>query len=168
MLPITLDPKAVRVGLAGTGEGHERKRALLVKAGVNPTAVSTGASLRSDLSGLNILFVAGLDAASAAVAQEARAAGILVNVEDQPELCDFHVPALVRRGELLLTVSTGGKSPGLSRALREELERLFGPEWDERLDEIGRLRESWRSQGIGPEAVARRTRDHLAARGWLS
>lgn len=169
MLPISLDPKVIRVGLAGAGEGLERKRALLAQAGVNPTAVSTGLALRVDLTGLHVLFVAGLDAvSSAAIAREARAAGILVNVEDQPELCDFHVPALVRRGELLLTVSTGGKSPGLSRALREELERLFGPEWDERLDEIGRLRESWRLQGIGPEGVARRTRDHLATRGWLS
>ena len=169
MLPIVLDSKAVRVGLAGAGEGLERKRKLLAQAGVSPAVVSPDASLRSDLTGLNVLFVTGLDAASSAtVAQAARAAGILVNVEDQPELCDFHVPALVRRGELLLTVSTGGKSPSLSRALREKLERLFGPEWDERLDEIGRLRDAWRSEGIGPEGVARRTRDHLAARGWLS
>src|SRR5580765_2053950 len=119
MLPIILDSKAVRVGLAGAGEGLERKRVLLAQAGVTPAVVSTGPSPALDLSGLNVLFVAGLDSAtSAALAHEARSARVLVNVEDQPELCDFHLPALVRRGELLLTVSTGGKSPGLSRALR--------------------------------------------------
>src|SRR6266481_5430343 len=91
MLPIVLDPKAVRVGLAGAGEGVERKRAMLAEAGVIPSAVfAQGVPALSDISGLKVLFVVGLDAeASAAVAKEARAAGVLVNVEDRPELCDF-------------------------------------------------------------------------------
>ncbi len=63
--------------------------------------------------------------ASARLAQLARDAGVLVNVEDVPDLCDFHVPAAVRRGDLLLTVSTGGRAPGLSRILREWLETPF-------------------------------------------
>ena len=170
MLPIILDPEAVRIGLAGAGEGLDRKRAMLAEAGVIPSAVfAQGVPTLSDISALKVLFVVGLDAAaSAAVAKEARAAGVLVNVEDRPELCDFHLPAQVRRGDLLLTVSTGGKSPGLSRALREELERLFGPEWEQRLDEIARLRDTWQAEGAGPEAVSRRTRDHLSARGWVS
>ena len=53
---------------------------------------------------------------SAALAGRARAQGILVNVEDEPLLCDFHVPATVRRGDLLLTVSSAGRSPGLVAA----------------------------------------------------
>jgi precorrin-2 dehydrogenase/sirohydrochlorin ferrochelatase len=115
-----------------------------------------------------VLFIAGLDeTASASLAAAARAAGVLVNVEDQPELCDFHVPAQMRRGELLFTVSTGGKSPGLSKALREELERRFGPEWSERLDEIARLREVWRAEGATPDAVSLLTRNHMTASGWL-
>ncbi len=169
MLPIVLDPKVMRIGVAGAGEGLARKLDMLTRAGVVPSAVFKSGSLRpADLAGLRVLFVAGLDEkTSSAIAAVARAAGVLVNVEDQPQLCDFHVPAQVRRGELLFTVSTGGRSPGLSSALREELERRFGPEWDERVEAIARLREAWRAQGASPDAVSRYTRDHLAASGWL-
>ncbi len=61
---------------------------------------------------------------------------MLVNVEDVLPLCDFHVPAVVRRGDLLLTASTGGAAPGLARALREWLAQNFGPEWTDRLKDI--------------------------------
>jgi precorrin-2 dehydrogenase/sirohydrochlorin ferrochelatase len=73
----------------------------------------------------------------------------------------------MRRGGLLFTVSTGGKSPALSKALREGLERRFGPEWSERFDEIARLREVWRAEGATTDAVASLTRQHLDAHGWL-
>jgi hypothetical protein len=74
------------------------------------------------LAPLQLLFVAGLDEGEARhLAARARAFGVLVNVEDVLPLCDFHVPAIVRHGDLLLTASTGGAAPGLSRALREHL-----------------------------------------------
>ncbi len=63
----------------------------------------------------------------------ARALGVLVNVEDVLPLCGFHVPAVVRRGDLLLTASAGGQVPGLARALRESLADQFGPEWTDRV-----------------------------------
>ena len=63
------------------------------------------------------------------LAARARRLKVLVNVEDVLPLCDFHVPAIVRRGELLLTASTGGQVPGLARRLREALAEQFGPEW---------------------------------------
>jgi len=59
----------------------------------------------------------------------ARNAGALVNIEDAKPLCDFHVPSLVRRGDLVMTVSTAGRSPGLARRLRRHLEKLFGDEF---------------------------------------
>lgn len=63
---------------------------------------------------------------NAAVARAARRRGILVNVVDTPDLCDFYVPSVFRRGALAIAVSTAGESPGLSRRIRLELERLYG------------------------------------------
>jgi precorrin-2 dehydrogenase/sirohydrochlorin ferrochelatase len=61
----------------------------------------------------------------------ARRAGALVNVVDDIPECDWAMPAIVRRGELLLAVGTGGASPALARKLRERFERDYGPEWAE-------------------------------------
>jgi len=167
MLPITLS-RTVRVGIAGRGEGLKRRLALLSEADVEDVTVFEQVPEREQVSLLTVLFVAGLDSdQSRDLAAHARAAGVLVNVEDQPDLCDFHVPASVRRGDLLFTVSTGGQSPGLSRLLREELERRFGPEWSERMDEIARSRSDWRAAGIDPGAVSERTRELVKSRGWL-
>jgi precorrin-2 dehydrogenase / sirohydrochlorin ferrochelatase len=169
MLPIVLDPTAIRIGAAGAGEGLKRRLDLLSGAGVQNLAVFDGTTpSREEMAHLAVLFVAGLDAArSRELAVAARASGVLVNVEDQTDLCDFHVPATVRRGDLLFTVSTGGQSPGLSRLLREALERHFGPEWSERMDEIARTRSGWRTAGIDPGGVSERTRALVKARGWL-
>ncbi len=93
---------------------------------------------------------------------------MLVNVEDVLPLCDFHVPAIVRRGELLLTASTGGAVPGLARRLREWLAEEFGPEWTERLKELGRgPRPLAFGQGLSPHEVSRKVRDLIARKGWL-
>ena len=165
MLPIALDPTTVRIGLAGKGEGLERRRKLLAEGGVeHPVAVDEGTAM----DGLSLLFVAGLDrASSAALANRAHAAGVLVNVEDVPELCNFHVPAILRRGDLAFTVSTNSKAPGLSRLLRETLGGLFGPEWEERTNTIAAERAAWRQQGFAPDAVSQRLRDLVHGEGWL-
>jgi len=76
----------------------------------------------------------------ATVFDEARARGVLVNVMDDPQHCDFAAPAIVRRGELSIAVSTGGRSPALARRLRIDLEERFGPEWAEILDLLGEVR----------------------------
>jgi precorrin-2 dehydrogenase / sirohydrochlorin ferrochelatase len=170
MLPIVLDPNAIKAGVAGSGEGLRRRLDVLSAAGVRHVDIFDGrAPNQAELVQLAVLFVAGLDVAqSRALAAAARAQGVLVNVEDQTDLCDFHVPASVRRGDLLFTVSTGGQSPGLSRLLREELEHRFGPVWSERMDEIARSRTDWRMAGIDPGGVSERTRALVKARGWLS
>ena len=169
MLPIVLSPTAIRIGVAGRGDGLKRRLVLLEEAGAEEVAVFDQSTPAADqLSQLSVLFVAGLDSdQSRELAAAARAAHVLVNVEDQPDLCDFHVPASLRRGDLLFTVSTGGQSPGLSRLLREELERRFGPEWSERMDEIARSRSDWREAGIDPGSVSERTRALVKSRGWL-
>ena len=119
MLPLILNPLNLKAGLAGRGLERDRRAALLAEAGVEvrllPETVSDEA-----LDALQVLFVAGLPEGEAReLATRARAKGVLVNVEDVLPLCDFHVPAVVRRGDLLLTASTGGQVPGLARALRE-------------------------------------------------
>lgn len=165
MLPIALDPQNIRIGLAGAAEGLARRKAALAEGGVVPVPVGDGASLE----GLQLLFVAGLGSSeAAALAAKARAQGILVNVEDVPELCDFHMPAIVRRGDLALTVSTNGRAPGLSRLLREWLGRMFGPEWQGHLNNVASARDKWRAEGLAPDEVSRRTRDLIAREGWLT
>ncbi len=166
MLPITLS-ESTRVGLSGEGDALGRRAALLVEAGLKAELLSTDAdNLR--LVGLKLLFVAGLDVDRAALlAARARAAGVLVNVEDEPALCDFHVPAIVRRGDLVLTVSTGGQAPGLARRLREWLEQKFGQEWQGRLKAMGEARSGWRADGVPPAEVSRRTSALIAEHGWL-
>jgi precorrin-2 dehydrogenase/sirohydrochlorin ferrochelatase len=167
MLPITLTPHALKAGLIGAGDALARRAALLAEAGVEARLLPPDAP-DAVLKGLTLLFVAGLDEGeSRLLASRARALGVLVNVEDAPPLCDFHVPAVVRRGDLLLTISTGGQVPGLSRALRESLAEQFGPEWTARLRDLAAIRARWRSQGRSPAEVSRMVRAKAESEGWL-
>lgn len=85
-------------------------------------------------------------------AEEARSHGALVNVADAPELCDFTVPAKLFRGDLLFTVSTGGRSPVLARRLREELAEHYGPEYGACLAMIAGLRAEFKEKLATAEA----------------
>jgi precorrin-2 dehydrogenase/sirohydrochlorin ferrochelatase len=71
---------------------------------------------------------------------EAQRRGILCNVVDVPDLCDFYYPAVVRRGDLQIAISTSGQSPSLAQKLREQLERQFGPGYAEWVAELGATR----------------------------
>jgi len=167
MLPLILNPANLKAGLAGRGPGRDRRAALLAEAGVEARLLPEPVS-DDVLSSLQVLFVAGLPEGEARdLALRARALAVLVNVEDVLPLCDFHVPAIVRRGELLLTASTGGLVPGLARALRESLADQFGPEWTVRLKELGLARAKWRAQGLSPREVSQHVRDLIARMGWL-
>lgn len=167
MLPLVLDPIRLKAGLAGRGAARDRRAALLAEAGAEVQILPEDASDKL-LEGLQILFVAGLEESEArALATRARALGVLVNVEDVLSLCDFHVPAILRRGDLLLTASTGGRVPGLSRALKEWLAEQFGPEWTGRLKELGQARARWRSEGLTPSQVSQQVRALVARMGWL-
>jgi precorrin-2 dehydrogenase / sirohydrochlorin ferrochelatase len=77
---------------------------------------------------------------------EAKREGALVNVAEPAHFSDFTVPAQVRRGDLLLTVSTGGKSPALARQLRRELEKDFGDTYGAWLEQLTLLRKEMRSR----------------------
>jgi siroheme synthase-like protein len=77
---------------------------------------------------------------NSSVSHEAEAEGILLNVVDDPERCNFIVPSTLRRGDLVIGVSTGGQSPALAAGLRRTLERTLGYEYSGFLELAGDLR----------------------------
>jgi precorrin-2 dehydrogenase/sirohydrochlorin ferrochelatase len=97
--------------------------------------------LPGDLDG-SFLVIAATDdpRVNRAVAAEAGASGVLVNVVDAPELGNFTTPASVRRGDLLLAISTGGTSPALAARIRRDLEQRYGAEFVMLLNLLRRLR----------------------------
>jgi len=78
----------------------------------------------------------------AQIAAEADAEGVLVNVVDRPQWCDFIMPAVVERGDLVIATSTGGASPAMAKRIRCELEEIFGPEYALALTLLRRVRQS--------------------------
>jgi precorrin-2 dehydrogenase / sirohydrochlorin ferrochelatase len=101
-----------------------------------------------DLRGASLAFTAtGSREVNAAVAKEAKARGVPINVADRPSEGDFAVPSTLRRGGLQVAVSTGGASPTLARRIRSELEEAFGPEWDRVVEEFDTARRSGGTTG---------------------
>ena len=82
------------------------------------------------------------------ISQKAQARGLLVNAVDQPSDCNFIVPSIVRRGDLLIAISTSGKSPALAKSIREMLEAQFGSEYGAFLALMGRLRKQILAKGF--------------------
>ncbi|HUT74961.1 MAG TPA: bifunctional precorrin-2 dehydrogenase/sirohydrochlorin ferrochelatase [Armatimonadota bacterium] len=157
--PVLLDLDGRRCVVVGGGEVAERKVRSLVECGAETLVIAPEVTeaigdlarqglvklLRKpyeqgDLAGAWIVIAAAPPAVNAAVAAEARRGRISVNVVDDPRRCDFIVPALVRRGPLLVAISSGGTSPALSRRLRELIEAQVGAEYGELADLLGRLR----------------------------
>jgi precorrin-2 dehydrogenase/sirohydrochlorin ferrochelatase len=88
---------------------------------------------------------------------EAQRRDILCNVVDVPELCDFFYPAVVRRGDLQIAISTAGQSPLLAQRIRKRLEQQFGPKYAEWVAELGKLRR----EVLGSDLPAERKRELL-------
>lgn len=104
-----------------------------------------------DLEGCFLAFVATEDEAlNREIVRLCRRKNILVNVADIPELCDFYFPALVRRGDVVVGISTGGRSPALAGALRRELDALLPESLGTCAQELGLVREEILAQGRHP------------------
>ncbi len=163
MYPINLRLKGRRCAVIGGGKVACRKVRALLAAGALVTVFSPElhsgllectarnpaccrwqktAYVPGLLEGFFLVFCAADDrSVNQQAAREARQLGVLVNAASEPELCDFTVPARVERGDLLITVSTGGKSPALARLLRERLEQEFSEADGIWLEHLAVLRE---------------------------
>jgi precorrin-2 dehydrogenase/sirohydrochlorin ferrochelatase len=181
MLPVTLDVSKLNIILVAQGDLLHRRLRLLKEAGaerlkvfspVHDPAISHALKEKfqerlpdvADMAGANLVLVAGIAPAQASeIAKICRSLGVLVNVEDVLPECDFHMPALVRRGDLLIAVSTGGKSPALARLLRQWLEKAFPERWADWLEEIAEKRLQWKKAGHHPKEIFARTEAELKA-----
>src|SRR5438132_12608960 len=95
-----------------------------------------------DLDGVFLVIAAtSSNEVNGSVFREAQRRNVLCNAVDDPEHCDFYYPAVVRRGQLQIAISTGGQSPALAQRLRRELEMEFGEEYSEWVEELGKVRE---------------------------
>lgn len=173
MLAVNLDMSRLNVALVGRGMRAVRRLELLEEAGCRSILVYSddpspylqvraGSRLRHrlpsirELSAARLVYLVDIDPAPAAlIADIARHAGCLVNVEDRRQHCDFHSPSVVRRGDLVIGISTNGRCPGLARSLRKFLDRLFSRDWSERVRSLGERRDRLREAGNVPTAILR-------------
>ena len=81
--------------------------------------------------------------------------GVFCNSVDEPERCDFYYPAVVRRGDLQIAISTAGKSPALAQRLRKELEVQFDASYISWLNWLGKVRELFFQRQVEPELRTR-------------
>ena len=117
-LPLFVNVDGRKVIVAGDGAAADAKRRLVKRAG--------GGCVDEDDVDARIAFVAVDNPGEAeALADQLRARGLLVNVVDRPELCDFTTPAIVDRSPVLIAISTGGASAGMAKALRQRIEAML-------------------------------------------
>lgn len=166
--PVFLDLRGKRCVLVGGGPVAERKVVTLLEHDASVTVVSPALSpglrglaqrgvvravereyRKGDLEGAFLAIAATDDeSVNASVSSEARERGALVNVVDGPEDSDFIVPSLVRRGDITVAISTGGRSPALARKLRTVLEGTLTPGYASALDIVSDVREEMARRGV--------------------
>lgn len=169
--PIQLDIRGRRCLVVGGGGVGTRKAQSLLACGGAVTVVSPAVTeelqrlaargdiaLRmreydgADLEGAFLVIGATDDETlNRRVSADAERRGILCNIADRPEKCNFILPAVVRRGDLVLTVSTSGRSPALAKKLRRSLQAQFGEEYAVLLDLMGAIRRRLLAEAHAPE-----------------
>jgi len=170
LFPLFLRLDGRRCLLVGAGEIATQKLDGLLSAGANVHIVAPRASEKiqqlvregtlcwsrrtfetRDLSGATLVIAATGDSeVNAQVFHEARRQGVLCNAVDEPDHCDFYYPAVVRRGDLQIAISTAGHSPALARRLRHDLESQFGEAYSDWLSFLGRARRRLFQRRIDP------------------
>ena len=160
LFPAFLKLTGRKVLVVGAGKVGEPKIGGLLESGAQIRVVSLDASPRvrewaregniqlelrvfvpGDLEGVFLAVVAtNSRTLNERVYNEAQRRGVLCNVVDVPDLCDFFYPAVVRRGDLQIAVSTAGQSPSLAQKIRQQLEKQFGPAYADWVAELGETR----------------------------
>lgn len=184
MFPIMLDVSAVPILVIGDDEGalgrvrslqeHGAKAVALFAPGIVPDVPvahvarwPTADDFRLHAPKLVFITIAP-DHVLSTVHALARDSGALVHSQDRIPYCDFHLPARLRRGRLLVTVSTDGAVAGLSRLLRDYLaDHVFGAEWAARVDELAEARKGWKARGLSMGTLFAAIKDFVTARRWL-
>jgi precorrin-2 dehydrogenase / sirohydrochlorin ferrochelatase len=158
--PVFLDLRGRLAVVVGGGSVAERKIATLLEYGADVMCVAPLVTpaidalvaqglveheqrgyVRGDLAGAFIVVCAtDSTEVNRAVYQEAEGQGCLVNVVDVPELCNFIVPSIVKRGPLQIAISTGGAAPVVAKQMRCELEEHYGEEWECYVRLLGQVR----------------------------
>jgi len=189
MLPLVLDLRQRAVAIIGGGDAALARLMMLHEAGATTVHVYANEASSTIREMKNCVLINRLPDSedfekqkyfliciadlnpdkSKQLRQEATRSGALVNVQDRKDMCDFHVPAQIRRGDLLITISTNGRAPGLSRILKNYVaEHIFGPEWGARVRELAGARDVWRSTGMAFKELAEKVDGFVAAKGWLN
>lgn len=170
MYPVTLDLHGRRCLVVGGGGVALRKMDALLdekahvtviapepigaieeKASRGEIALLRRAFTERDVEGFALVFAATNDqAVNEAVARAVRSRGLWVNVADDPELSDFHVPARVQRGALQVTIASAGGAPFVVRRLRQMIDRKLGPEWSMWIGAAARFRRAVRAMALPP------------------
>lgn len=170
--PVNLDIENRDCLVVGGGQVGTRKVAALVDCRARVTLVSPEATddlkaladagriawrqrpyVEEDLGGMFLVIGATSDETlNRRVHADAQRQNLLCNIADRPEICNFILPAVVRRGDLLIAVSTSGRSPAFAKRLRQSLEKQFGPEYGTFLHVMGGIRGRLLAQAHAPEA----------------
>jgi precorrin-2 dehydrogenase/sirohydrochlorin ferrochelatase len=165
--PVFLDIAGKPVVVIGGGNIAHQKVVGLLKAGAGVTVVSPElnaemASLQAegrfrhivrdyepgDLEGYTLAFVATDDrSVNATVADEGKARKVWVNAVDDPPYCDFIMPGIAQKGDLIIAISTSGRSPAMARKMREEIEEFLTDDWAAMLELAAEVRAELREQG---------------------
>jgi uroporphyrin-III C-methyltransferase / precorrin-2 dehydrogenase / sirohydrochlorin ferrochelatase len=171
LFPIFVKLEGRPVLLVGAGPVGESKVGGLLSAGAVVTVVAPHATpsiqklaaegkvdwqrrefAPGDLHGMTLVVAAVPKHIARSVYLEARTRGVLVNSVDDIDNCDFYYPAVVNRGDLQIAISTAGHSPSLAQHIRIELERQFGPEYAQWVEQLGAARRDLFATEMDPEA----------------
>lgn len=172
--PVVLDMTARPVLVVGGGAVAERKVEGLLAAGARVTVLAPNLTARllawagegrirhvgrayrpGDLEGHRVAFAATDDGAvNAAVARESRERSVWLNAADDPVHSDFILPSVFRRGDVVVAVTTGGASPALARAVREELEEHLTEDYAVLASIVAEVRRTVRQRPNPPGAEA--------------
>jgi siroheme synthase-like protein len=138
--PVSLEVAGRRCVVFGAGPVAQSRAAALLDAGAVVTVIARPHE-DGDLAGAFLAVAATGDAAETArIFAEAERDGVLLNAVDDPAHCHFAVPAVLRRGDLVVAVSTGGRAPGYAGRVRDELARVVGAEHGTLLELIAGMR----------------------------